>query len=480
MLVLGKGKFFGGPALDVVLGNNAARALQLYRNQGDGHFAPAGQMTTAPVLSLVGADFDGDGSAEVAALHGAPVLGTRSVAIYSASGGGLVRDTILPACDMPSEIVAGDFNNDSRPDLAAACMTASSSLAEIDIFLNTGGGAFQKTQITVPAFAPGGGLLVAEDFDGDGRQDLMFLEALPDNPSAHTGQLLLSNGDGTFRRSGAIAGLGGPLSAASVDWNDDGRPDLAVLGGSNGMVTSWLNAISSGVPREMNLVSAASLAPPLAAESIVTAFGSALSGELAVSGTAPPPTQLAGVEVSVVDSSGLLKPAELLSVSPDRVNVILPDTEPGAGLVTLSRNGAVEAQSLVQLALAAPGIFTVSGDGTGTPAGYAVRVMPGTQPRWTPVYDCGSTAGSCAPVPIDASDTVYLVLYGTGIRNCQTATARIGGVQAVVTNIQPQKLYPGMDEIEIQLPSALAGRGDVNIELQACGRAANVVRIRVQ
>jgi uncharacterized protein (TIGR03437 family) len=39
---------------------------------------------------------------------------------------------------------------------------------------------------------------------------------------------------------------------------------------------------------------------------------------------------------------------------------------------------------------------------------------------------------------------------------------------------------PGLDQINLQLPASLAGKGNVNVQLTAAGAAANPVQITIQ
>ncbi len=89
-------------------------------------------------------------------------------------------------------------------------------------------------------------------------------------------------------------------------------------------------------------------------------------------------------------------------------------------------------------------------------------------------------------MPIDlgpASDNVYLVLYGTGIRNRSDLTkaqATIGGVALPVLYAGQHCCYIGVDQINVQLPRSLAGRGDVDVTLNVDGKAANTIKVNVK
>jgi uncharacterized protein (TIGR03437 family) len=76
---------------------------------------------------------------------------------------------------------------------------------------------------------------------------------------------------------------------------------------------------------------------------------------------------------------------------------------------------------------------------------------------------------------------VYLILYGTGIRNHQNAvTATVGTASITAAYAGAQGVYVGEDQINIQLPQSLAGSGVVNVSLNVDGQTSNSVQIQIQ
>jgi len=74
----------------------------------------------------------------------------------------------------------------------------------------------------------------------------------------------------------------------------------------------------------------------------------------------------------------------------------------------------------------------------------------------------------------------YLVLYGTGIRHAGSLTAAINGVNLPLSFFGDQGQYPGLDQINLQVPSILAGSGLVNLVITVGGQAANTVTVRFE
>ena len=97
-----------------------------------------------------------------------------------------------------------------------------------------------------------------------------------------------------------------------------------------------------------------------------------------------------------------------------------------------------------------------------------------------------TTQNQLVGIPIDlgpATDQVYLVLYGTGLRFRTALTAvkaTIGGVAADVVYAGLQNDYVGLDQVNILLPRSLLGRGDVDVVLTVDGQMANTVRVNIK
>ena len=231
--------FWGGtdpPEVIVLLGN------------GDGTFqAPerfaAGSDTGTE--ELVAGDFTGDGRIDLAAFN----YGSDGISVFLANGDG----TFQPEHEIAIgarilSLVAGDWNGDGRTDLAAALPGYFEGDGNISVFLANNDGTFQPQVTYAVGSFPGG--IVAGDFTGDGRLDLV----VSDDDGA---QLLLGNGDGIFQSpSTDVAGAG----VLTGDFNDDGRSDL-VIAGSNSLQV--LSGNGDGTFTDPTQFAAAAYATPL-------------------------------------------------------------------------------------------------------------------------------------------------------------------------------------------------------------------------
>jgi uncharacterized protein (TIGR03437 family) len=194
---------------------------------------------------------------------------------------------------------------------------------------------------------------------------------------------------------------------------------------------------------------------------------------------APPGQQFpAGpsVSLSLTDSAGKSFTASLIYVSPLQINFIVPH-DAAAGAAKLTLNSSIDLGS-PEIQPAAPGLFTLSGDG----GGLAAATAQDAQGNPVQVFSCSSSGCMATPIVVNGK-AIYLSLYGTGFRNAAAGAlqALINGVSVPVQYAGAQPTYVGLDQVNIQLPASLAGAGDVQIELwMSSSIISNPVTIRIQ
>jgi len=219
---------------------------------------------------------------------------------------------------------------------------------------------------------------------------------------------------------------------------------------------------------------------PLAADSIVSAYGANLAAGIAQA-TLPLGTTLDGTTVTVTDSAGGSRPALLFYVSPTQINFVIPDgTAPGAATVTVTNKNGISQTSAIRIGAVSPGLFELNP--SGLVAAWVLPVISGAAQNLQAVYKLNST--DVVPLPVSlgpASEQVYLEMYGTGIRNAKDVRVTVSGVSVPVLYSAAAPGFAGEDQVNIgPLPQSLVGHGSVNILLTADGQAANTVNVTIQ
>ncbi len=161
------------------------------------------------------ADVNGDGRDDVVI-----VCSQGYAATLLSNGDGTFQSPVLSIAPSGSQqLVVADFNGDGLADVAYSIFLPRSIINGYAIALNTGGGKFgAPTTYSLPL----GGAIAAGDFNGDGKQDLVF------GGSGY----ILGNGDGTF---GAEQSLPSGITQLVVgDFNKDGYVDVAFLQSTSG------------------------------------------------------------------------------------------------------------------------------------------------------------------------------------------------------------------------------------------------------
>jgi uncharacterized protein (TIGR03437 family) len=127
----------------------------------------------------------------------------------------------------------------------------------------------------------------------------------------------------------------------------------------------------------------------------------------------------------------------------------------------------------------------MNGTGSGVAAATAIEVPTAQPQQQIPVTVFQCSASACAPIPINLGvpGTIYLTLYGTGIRNLSAPAnvqVTINGVAVPLQYAGAQPTYPGLDQVNVSLPAALAGTGNANIVITVDGQVSNTVIVAIQ
>ncbi|HZU29079.1 MAG TPA: hypothetical protein VFA04_26395 [Bryobacteraceae bacterium] len=218
--------------------------------------------------------------------------------------------------------------------------------------------------------------------------------------------------------------------------------------------------------------------------SLATAFGTNLATAKVPATDLNLPFLLGGTSVVVTDSAGQARTAALSYVSPQQVNyVVPPGTANGVAQVAVTNgSGAVSSGSIFVQGIA-PALLTADASGKGLPAAWILRIKADGSSRYEPVAQWNATQTALVPAPIDlgaASDQVWLLLYGTGIRGrskLSAVSAQASSVNLQVGYAGAQQQYEGLDQINLLLPHSLAGSGQSNVNVSVDGQPLNTVYV---
>jgi FG-GAP-like repeat len=208
-------KFYGDGSVDILACTyffpGIAQAY-LFKGTGGGAFAPA-QILTLPGVGVyvTAGDVNGDGIPDFVAITG----NVKTVAVFLGKGGGTFAAPRLYAIKPDSgPAVLAPLRKRGLLDMAFASVGSYG----ITVFLNRGNGTYVDA---IDEAVGGGGTLAVADFNEDGKPDVAV-------QSSSGVTLLLGTGNARQPfQSGTRVSLPANFIAAG-DFNSDGHPDLAV------------------------------------------------------------------------------------------------------------------------------------------------------------------------------------------------------------------------------------------------------------
>ena len=271
---------------------------------------------------------------------------------------------------------------------------------------------------------------------------------------------------------------------------DRDRTGTGLLGGLDGGYPTKAPCTSACVPCPVASIAITSSASydslSIAPDSIASIFGSQLANSTNVASQFPLPTTLGGTTVRVRDADGHERLAPLFFVSATQINYLVPkETASGPAVIIVTDGEGNVSTGWINISPVAPGLFSANADGQGVGAAYIVRAKPdGTQIIEELVrYDAGM--GKFLAVALDpgpASDRLFLVLFGTGLRNYENlpnVSVKVGGQAMTVASVTPHAAFVGLDQVNVELTRSALGQGTLEVELKIAAKTSNHVSILV-
>ena len=231
------GDFNGDGRDDLIFTWEHSGQNRLFFGNADGSFTYGGQTIRTGAINgdpdhTLAGDFNGDGRDDLIFIW--DHSGQNRLVLGNAGGGFTYQGTQIATGAIngdPDHTLAGDFNGDGRDDLIFIWDHSGQNRLVLG---NAGGGfTYQGTQISSGAINSDPDHTLAGDFNGDGNDDLIFIWN-------HSGEnrLALGNGSGGFTYRGTQISTGAinsdPDHTLVGDFNGDGRDDLIFGWSQNG------------------------------------------------------------------------------------------------------------------------------------------------------------------------------------------------------------------------------------------------------
>ncbi|HZQ26025.1 MAG TPA: FG-GAP-like repeat-containing protein [Terriglobales bacterium] len=401
--------------------------------KGDGTFGAAVKYGVGDEpASVATADFNHDNVLDLV------IASSQGVSILLGNGDGTFKNAVTyETPEIATYIATADFNGDHNLDVVVI------DFREVSVLLGNGDGTFQEPAInTYPSIAPSS--LGVGDFDRDGTLDLAIGEQFGGSGEA---EILLGNGDGSFRLTQSYPISPDPLSVVAADFRANGILDLAVacnggrgisvlLGNGDGTFqpavtysvpsSYWVTTGDFNGDRKLDLAVAQFLFPP--GVSVLSGNG---DGTFQQAKYYPDGSEVRFVAVGDVNGD-------------NRADLVVADT--GDSLITVLLN---------------TGVVTFSPT---TPLSFPRRVIKTTSPPQTvTLTNTGSTALTISSISVQGQ-----FLLNTSCRN----TLEPGAICFIKVAFRPTS--PGAQTDTVSIHDSASSKPQV-IEVKGVGTVVNLV-----
>ena len=244
---LAAGDFNGDGKPDLATADVNSSTLSILTGDGIGGFAPPmGIAVGNPDFGsrpqfVTTADFNGDGKLDLVVLLSGTSTGGFAAVLLNNGAGGFGAPVNFAVGVQPVKAAVGDFNGDSKPDLAVVNLSSQS----VFILVGNGTGGFNAaSNIPVGAFP---NAIAVADFNADSKADFAVGSGTPN--------LFLGDGAGGFTSITNFA-LFSTSSIVAADFTHDGLTDLALSRGDSVAVVTGNGAGGFGQPLNFSIAAA--------------------------------------------------------------------------------------------------------------------------------------------------------------------------------------------------------------------------------
>jgi hypothetical protein len=243
--------FDGDDDLDIVTADTGrfweGSSVSLYVNDGTGTFAYENSYSIGNFgpSGIAAADLDGDGWTDIATANDAYIECNNTVSVLmNNAGSGFQPADVYPIGSCTNEIDSGDLDGDGDVDLAIAHETN-----RFTTMMNDGEGGFAVSQVVEGIMAgsiPEDPTVHIADIDLDGHADIFFSNQNTGGVGAGAVGLWRNDGAGGFGPAETLSFdwyNGGAIDVETADVTGDGWPDVLCATGAEG---NWFLFESNG------------------------------------------------------------------------------------------------------------------------------------------------------------------------------------------------------------------------------------------
>ena len=241
---------------DLAVVNRIDRNVSILLNNGDGTFFTAAgspvPVGISPRAVAIG-DLNGDGILDLAVPNAdvADSDGNVSILIGNGSGGFTATPPVMNVGRNPVFVAIGDLNSDGNADLAVADFGTCSMSSDVFILHGNGDGSFDPEQEQAVMVEKEPLFIVIGDFDEDSRPDLAVLNKCSKNVSILLNRGVLDcNGNGVPDDQDIDPADPDGNGQVSPDCNGNGIPDECDVAGGASADVVGSGGLPDGVPDE--------------------------------------------------------------------------------------------------------------------------------------------------------------------------------------------------------------------------------------